>query len=47
MSWDSNFMKKVIGGNIGLFVWAYYINTLPYGENLAPATKRSNPLEVN
>ena len=47
MSWNSNFMKKLIGINIGLFAWAYYINSLPFGENLTPATKRNNPLEVN
>ena len=40
-------MKKLILGNIGLFAWAYYINTQTYGENLTPATERSNPLEVN
>jgi len=47
MAWNSNFMKKLIGFNIGMFAWAYYINTQTFGENLRPAPGRSNPLEVN
>ena len=47
MAWNSNFMKKLIGFNIGMFAWAYYINTQTFGENLTPAPGRSNPLEVN
>ena len=47
MAWNSHFMKKLIGFNIGMFAWAYYINSQTFGENLRAAPGRSNPLEVN
>jgi len=47
MSWKSDFMKRLVGINIGMFAWAYYINSKPWGENLRPAEGRCNPLEVN
>jgi len=47
MSWKSNFMKRLIGINVSLFAFAYYVNSKPFGDNLAPAEKLLNPLEVN
>ena len=45
MSWESGFVKRLALCNLGLFGFAYYMNTLEHGEILRPVKERTQDWE--